>query len=1264
MVTGLLSPVLDGIVSGAASSPGSDVRVSGLKTDIFWTSSVDSVVVTGEDGLVVRVIDGTVAGSLPVYLMSGRVRGIDVGYLDILLPPPATTPSSSTFDGTLGDIDRSVVATTDLLWLHGGRIGYPDAPLLDSMSLETSITREPALELGLRIGEASAVLPGFGRVSASGRLHLDGTGLSSSGLTVEAPPGMLRLAGRVERADGRGSVALTGRVGSWEDGPVTGWAEIRGQLEGTLGDPVVDLAISDGEFQAMGTGASVSADTVTFGMDTLAVSGLGVRSDMLSASLDGRLVLSSMDWSCSAWLDLAGFDMSRFLSGSPRSNLNGSVILTASGNGGEPYGGSLTARMRGSSVDTVMLDSASVSLDLAWGTFDVEAAVGTPEGSAWITGRCETGSGWVPVSFSGKAVASLTGVYRLDGLAGIEGSVSGISTNVAVSGAGRSLSADGRASLGSIECCGLSAATLSWTGSVGIRSDGIELSGEFAADRLEAGAGNGAGLPAAGGSGIGWDGDLRLSAGSVLISGLLSADSLNLERDGPAGLPGITAAGLHWEGTARSGGTASDLDGTLSLSSASIAGDETGGGPAASLSGLYWEGSGRISEGGIPRLDGDLRADSIRIADMNLAFETGVSLHGDTLLLPDLVIRDSRDVNIHAEAAVVLGDRPALHVSGMRIGIGTKLKITSDGELALRVAGDSLMVDTLWLEPPVGLLTASGRLGPGDESVIRLGLDDIDMSALMNVLQVRDDLSGIGDLTVDVSTGRQSLSADIQGTVRGPSYGKWTHCDSLTVDISVTESDLNLNGLYVWYDGNRSGLQARIDDIWENGRISIRPRSLAWLELELNNLGDWLFFALPLPVKTSGAAISARVEYTRGTESAPPELEVFATARIQRVFVTSLGMQFPDVTLYVQFPDTTTSRYNSRASLVSGTDLDGTFSIQLLANVVRELRDISVRDYQLNASLEHWRTIVLGSGEIELSGYLHSSGDNLSVRPEIQGRITVDRGVVSYSPGEGSSSSGGGSSELPFDLKVQLLSEHGLWFRSSMANIELSADLRILTQSRQLTASGTVQTVRGKVRLLQKDFDITHGSIEVRQGLPPEIHLDIHAVTTVRDVMSGENYEIEIVISGDPSNPQILLSGTGPAGVLAQEDVLSLLAVGLTYGELQQMDTSTIGSEFEFVAQSYVGQLLASHIRQEIGLDALEITPELLSDSTALTVRVGKYVLPDLYISYTGDFFSPDPGVISAQYYISRDFSVLGSMKSTLNGNQEPSIELHYTLRY
>jgi autotransporter translocation and assembly factor TamB len=244
------------------------------------------------------------------------------------------------------------------------------------------------------------------------------------------------------------------------------------------------------------------------------------------------------------------------------------------------------------------------------------------------------------------------------------------------------------------------------------------------------------------------------------------------------------------------------------------------------------------------------------------------------------------------------------------------------------------------------------------------------------------------------------------------------------------------------------------------------------------------------------------------------------------------------------------------------------------------------------------------------------------------------------------------------------MSDRGVWFRNSMANIELSADLRILTQSRQLTVSGMIQTVRGKVLLLQKEFEITHGTVEIRQGIPPEIHLDVHASTTVRGAMDGENYMIDITLTGDPVNPEMILSGTGPAGTLSQEDVLSLLAVGLTYGELQQMDSATLEAELESVAQVYVGQLLASHIRDGIGLDALNITPQLLSDSTALTVNVGKYVLRDLYVSYTGDVFSSQPGTISAQYYISRDFSVLGTTKSTLNGDQEPSIELHYTLRY
>jgi len=83
-----------------------------------------------------------------------------------------------------------------------------------------------------------------------------------------------------------------------------------------------------------------------------------------------------------------------------------------------------------------------------------------------------------------------------------------------------------------------------------------------------------------------------------------------------------------------------------------------------------------------------------------------------------------------------------------------------------------------------------------------------------------------------------------------------------------------------------------------------------------------------------------------------------------------------------------------------------------------------------------------------------------------------------------------------------------------------------------------------------------------------------------------------------------------------------------------------------------------------MGLDALSINPDLLSDTTGLTVEVGKYVLPNLYVSYIDDVFSSKPGTISAQYFFSRDLFLEGSSKTTLTGNQEPAMELHYTIRY
>jgi hypothetical protein len=50
-------------------------------------------------------------------------------------------------------------------------------------------------------------------------------------------------------------------------------------------------------------------------------------------------------------------------------------------------------------------------------------------------------------------------------------------------------------------------------------------------------------------------------------------------------------------------------------------------------------------------------------------------------------------------------------------------------------------------------------------------------------------------------------------------------------------------------------------------------------------------------------------------------------------------------------------------------------------------------------------------------------------------------------------------------------------------------------------------------------------------------------------------------------------------------------------------------------------------------------------------------------VSYLDDVFSPKPGTISAQYFFSRDLYLEGSSKTTLDRQQEPTMELHYTIR-
>ena len=1136
LVLGILSPLAGILISSIASTDTSSVAVYGLKSDLFWNTSADSVVILDQTGLRVFVGNADIEGSVFSYLNEDHVNSIEVGFLEIHLADSLTDDEHVTLSSILGDIDEGIPVGVDRLLLHYGRITDFEGVLLDSMSIDASIVRDA----GVEVNASSAVVDirDFGTIRGSGRVSLLDNNVICSGFTAEALPGSLTVSGILRGSDGSGEVILNGIARTWTtEFPIQGEIVLSGRISGNLESPEASIHVESGSVSFAGIRYLLSADSIHADKNRLSVENFVVENDMFTGSLRGTLDFVELTWNGSLYMGLRRTDLSEFFEGTPSTVISGSVSAVCSGDRNGPRGGSLDASLEACSIDTLRLTRGSVTVELDDGRVSIVSSLYTPYGNAELDGFCTLGEGWLPVSYSGKLTLALEQSFDLiDSITDILGRVKGLDAVLEITGTRR----------------------------------------------------------------------------GCTVEGSLELEALDLE--------GAAVRGVRWEGTAR------------------------------------------ISDSGVDAA-GTLTADSLLFADMVLEIEADVTLTGEKLTCPQIMLIDSRGANLTASAEATLSGSPVFSLRDIEVSVGSKLQIFDDGELRIGLSNDTLFLDTLWLELPVGLITASGIFGPEGELDAGIRVENVDFSALRTLLSIPENISGIGSISISAESRDGELSARINGIVKAPSYGEWSRSDSVTVALTVGSSDLDIEGLYIWTDGERSGLQARIDDVWSDGELSIEPRNLAWLEVELNNLGDWLFYLLPLPVKTSGAMVSARVEYVRGNGS-PSQLHAYVSARIDRLFITTLGIELPNVSFYFYYPDTTSTRYTARGLLSSGAEGTGSLSAQLLINLIRDLPRVDVREYQLNASFDKWQTILADYGQLEITGHLQSSGPDLSERPEISGRIEVVQGILSITESSGREGSGDSGGLMPFDVHIEVMSDRGVWFRNAMANIELSADLRILTQSRQLTVSGMIQTVRGRVRLLQKEFEITHGTIEIRQGIPPEIHLDVHASTTVRGAMDGENYLIDITLTGDPVNPEMILSGTGPAGILSQEDVLSLLAVGLTYGELQQMDSATLEAELESVAQVYVGQLLASHIRDGIGLDALNITPQLLSDSTALTVNVGKYGLPDLYVSYTGDVFSSQPGTISAQYYISRDFSILGTTKSTLNGDQEPSIELHYTLRY
>ncbi len=196
---------------------------------------------------------------------------------------------------------------------------------------------------------------------------------------------------------------------------------------------------------------------------------------------------------------------------------------------------------------------------------------------------------------------------------------------------------------------------------------------------------------------------------------------------------------------------------------------------------------------------------------------------------------------------------------------------------------------------------------------------------------------------------------------------------------------------------------------------------------------------------------------------------------------------------------------------------------------------------------------------------------------------------------------------------------------------------------------GSAETVRGFVGFMGKKFDLERGKMTFTGANEFNPFLDVVA----RHEVSG--YSIALHVEGESKRPQFNFSSTPD---LAEEDILSLLVFGKTRDRLSGSEKTALSSHAAEVAGNVISKFLEKRVGSTLGLDTLEVDVE--DEFGSGSVRGGRYVTQDLFISYQHQLGEEGRNTVGVEYSLSPHVK----LKGTSNDEGQTSLDLLWRIDY
>jgi translocation and assembly module TamB len=339
------------------------------------------------------------------------------------------------------------------------------------------------------------------------------------------------------------------------------------------------------------------------------------------------------------------------------------------------------------------------------------------------------------------------------------------------------------------------------------------------------------------------------------------------------------------------------------------------------------------------------------------------------------------------------------------------------------------------------------------------------------------------------------------------------------------------------------------------------------------------------------------------------------------------------------------------------------------------LKGWQVIGYEGRLGGDRFQTIYFPELQVQSSPTLTFTGtpEKISVRgevllPQVQIIGSQSQGPVESSPDvvrEGKIKPAAKKLPINLDVQVKVILGDRVQFNASGIDAQLGGQINLqFREIEKIVSQGEIRVVKGRFRTYGVNLDIARGRLFYAGGPINQPLLDILALRKVGDVKAG------VAVSGMLQNPLIKLYSEP---FMQDMDILAYIVLGHPLGS-DAKQANLLALAAGALLTSRQSESLLKQIKNRLGLTALDISTDIVDKNEQMGYKrinvapagasvsetmlvVGKYLTPQLYISYGRSLFSGG-NLFFLRYDVSKSWQI-----ETQTG-QESGVDIYYKLEF